>query len=232
MRRVRAVWMVVGGLVALGPAQAQVPIEYRDDQGVTGPVVWNVGGMLGVPVGSSSDRTNVGGGFTLGATFNPSHPVGIQFEYGANWASLKTSSALANAGVSGNGFLQYFDLNAMIRPLNPGRFSVYLIGGGGLYYRSASVNRVTGVAVAPYCDPYLFFCSATAVPASSVVGSRHSWDFGLDAGLGLTFGVSPPVRFYVEARYHYIFGPSFTDSSGASQKADGQLIPIVLGAQF
>jgi hypothetical protein len=40
------------------------------------------------------------------------------------------------------------------------------------------------------------------------------------------------VRLYLEARYHYIFGPSFTAADGRKRSADGQYVPITLGIRF
>jgi hypothetical protein len=240
MRHVRVALMVIGCLAALPPAQAQEKEQAQeqetytqDDTGVMGPFVWNIGGLIGVPVGNTSDRANVGGGFVAGLTFNPSHPLGLQFEYGTNWFSLKTNQQLANLGIFGNGFMQYFNLNAVLRPFKGGgRVGFYLIGGGGLYYRRASVNQVEGTAVVPYCDPYLFFCSAAPVTASSVIGARTSWDWGVDGGIGFTYALSPPVRLYVEARFHYIFGPSFTAANGETRTADGEFVPVTIGVKF
>ena len=234
MGQVRVGLLVLGCLAALAPAQAQVAYPqdpYRPDVGVTGPLVWNVGGTLLFPVSDSSKRSDIGGGFTVGLTYNLSEIFGAQFEYSANWSSLKTGG-LSNIGIFGNGFLQYFNLNAVVRPFHHmGRSSFYLIGGGGLYYRSATVNRVTGTAIAPVCDPWLYYCSAVPVSTAAVIGSRSSWDWGVDAGLGFAFGL-PPVRLYIESRYHYIFGPTFTDANGARRTADGQYIPLTLGVQF
>ena len=237
MGQVRVGLFVLGCLAVLAPAQAQVAYPppatydpYPTDTGVTGPLVWNVGGSLLIPVGPSSSRVDVGGGFTVGLTYNFTKILGGQFEYSANWASLKTGS-LSNVGIFGNTFLQYFNLNAVVRPGHSGRGGFYLIGGGGLYYRSVSVNRITGTTVAPYCDPWLLYCSAVPVSTAAVIGSRSSWDWGLDGGVGFTFGV-PPVRVYLGSRYHYIFGPSYTASNGSRRSADGQYVPITLGVQF
>ena len=143
-----------------------------------------------------------------------------------NWAGLngsKLSGALQSSGISGSTLMQYFDLNAVVRPFHSGKVGVYLLGGGGAYYRNVEVTQFEGTAVAPYCDPWLLYCSAVPVSVSSVIGSRTSWDLGLDAGIGLTYAVAPPIpRLYLEVRYHYIFGPSFTTPGGGKQTADGQ----------
>lgn len=234
MKIVRVGLVVLGCAVAVSaPTQARGEAAGSEvETGVTGPLVWNLGGTVNVPLGDSSDRVNVGGGFTLGLTYNP-HPVfGVQLEYGLDYSTLKTGT-LANNGIHGNAWLQYFDLNAVLRS-KPGKskVGVYVLGGGGIYYRNVDVTRVTGTTVAPYCDPWLLYCSAVPVTASSVVGSRTSWDWGVDAGVGLTYAVAPTVRVYLEVRYHYIWGPSFTKPGGGTQTANGQYLPITLGVRF
>jgi opacity protein-like surface antigen len=231
MRRVRVGWIMLGCLAAFAPAHAVGQGYYDQEAGFVGPLVWNFGGTLAVPLGDSEDRVDVGGGFAVGVTYNANPALGVQFEYGADWASLKTSPRLG-ADISGNALLQYFNLNAFVRPVRAGRIGMYLVGGGGLYYRRAEVTRFEGTVPAAYCDPWLYFCSTTAVPVSSVLASRSTWDWGLDAGLGFTFAVAPLVRLYIEARYHYIFGPSFTDANGTERSADGQYLPLTLGVRF
>jgi opacity protein-like surface antigen len=230
MGPVRVGWMMLGCLAAFVPAHAAAQ-SYEEEMGYVGPLVWNFGGTLAVPLGDSEDRVDVGGGFAVGVTYNASPALGVQFEYGADWANLKTSPRLG-ADISGNAFLQYFNLNAFLRPVRAGRVGMYLVGGGGLYYRVAEVTRFEGTTVAPYCDPWLYYCSAVPVAASSVLASRNTWDWGLDAGVGLTFAVAPLVRLYAEVRYHYIWGPSFRDANGQERSADGQYLPLTLGVRF
>ena len=234
MRRVCKRWMVLGWLAALTPglAWSQGYEEVGPEMGMTGRLVWNIGGTMNVPLGSTSDRQDLGWGFNVGVTYNPALWGGIQFEYGADWANLKTGP-LSGVGIHGTSFLQYFDLNLLVRPVHPSHaIGFYLIGGGGLYYRSVDVTRVDGVVPVTYCDPWLYYCSVVPATSSTLIGSRSRWDWGLDAGVGVTFALSPVSRLYLEARYHYVFGPSFTANDGSTHKADGQYLPITLGIRF
>lgn len=228
MRRILAGLVGVGCLLGT-PAIAQDD-PYAGETGLAGPLVWNVSGMYNFPLGDTADRFYDGWGFTVGVTFNPNPLWGAQFEYGVSWHDLDTKQ-LASAGIVGNGMLHYFNLNLVARPAHAGRVGLYLIGGGGLYYRSVEVNQIQGTAVAPYCDPWLLYCYGVPVTVGTVIGSRDSWDWGLDGGAGITFGVAAPVRLYVEASYHYIFGPSFDTPSG-KKSADGQYLPLVVGVKF
>jgi hypothetical protein len=204
----------------------------EEEHGIAGPLVWNLGGQLTVPIGDTSNRTDVGGGLAVGLTYNLAAATGVQFEYGVNWSSLKTPNGLSALGIAGNGLLQYFNLNLLVRPFHLGSIGFYLIGGGGLYYRRADITRVNGTALATYCDPWFFYCSAVPVSAQSVVGSRSRWDWGVDGGIGFTLPVAQTTRLYLEARYHYVWGPTFTSASGATAHANGQFLPITFGVRF
>jgi opacity protein-like surface antigen len=236
MGRVRVGWMMLVCVAALAPAQVKgqgttTTYTYEEEVGYLGRFVWNIGGTLNIPLSSTADRQNPGGGFTLGLTYNPTIPVGVQFEYGANWATLRAGPA-SSVGIGGHTLLQYFDLNLMVRPGFHHGSGFYLLAGGGYYYRGVDVTRVTGTVAVPYCDPWLYYCSVVPVTASQVIGSRSSWDWGLDGGIGFAFGLTQPVRLYLEVRYHYIFGPSFTDSSGSTRHADAQFLPLTIGVRF
>ena len=46
----------------------------------------------------------------------------------------------------------------------------------------------------------------------NILGDRSSNDFGIDFGGGITFGHE--AKFFVESRYHYVWGPTVTTGVG------------------
>jgi hypothetical protein len=56
------------------------------------------------------------------------------------------------------------------------------------------------------CNPYWYVCYPTLVPVDRIIGDRSSNDFGINFGAGVTFGAN--AKFYVETRYHYVWGPT------------------------
>ena len=48
----------------------------------------------------------------------------------------------------------------------------------------------------------------------------------------MTIGLGESAQFYVETRWHYIWGPEFTDADGVAQKANGQYFPVTFGFRF
>lgn len=239
--RTTAIVACLAALLSAAGVQAQyrktADVDYEDYGGgerqrnLFGPVGFNIGGAVGLPLARSSDRFDVGGGFVAGISYNPLPEIGIQAEYSFTHYSVQ-SDVLPGTGLDGNQTLQYGDLNLVVRPVTRGRFGFYLVGGPGIYNRDVEVTQFEGVATTPYCDPWLLFCFPAAVPVSTVVGSQNSTDFGLNGGVGVYATLAPPLKLYLEGRYHYIWGPSFTNASGQQRDANGQYIPIVLGLAF
>jgi opacity protein-like surface antigen len=115
-----------------------------------------------------------------------------------------------------------------------GRTAPYALAGVGVYYRPVKVTT-PGVGYVPgYCDPWWYVCYPGGfVPVENIVGERSSTDFGMNFGGGVNVALSDTASFYVEARYHYIWGPEVTNPlTNESQKANGQFFPITFGFRF
>jgi hypothetical protein len=231
MRLISAVALGVITLAGARPALADQPAPLpppQDDETLVPHVGFNIGGGLSIPFSDAGDHFQTGGAFQLGGTYYIMSRLGIQAEYLYSGYSIKSNLLDVN-GVNGTHVMEYGDLNAIYRFPLPRPFGIYVLGGPGIYYRRVQVTEVTGTTVAPYCDPWLFYCYAAPVEVSQVLGSRSRTDFGLNAGLGLTVRLmGGPVSLYAEARYHYIFSGSI-DTPAGSKKADGQYMPIIFG---
>lgn len=194
-------------------------------------IILNFGGGVGFPLGDTAKRFNIGGNVVAGIGFNFSNHVGAQFEYLYSWYALKAGE-LEGVSLSGTGTAQYGDLNLVVNLTGPDdKIGAYLIGGPGLYRRKVKITKAEGTATVPICDPWLFACLPAESTVSSVVGSRSTTDFGLNAGVGITFSIVGLARLYLEARYHYVWGPTFETPTGP-KRADGQFLPMVLGLRF
>ena len=115
-----------------------------------------------------------------------------------------------------------------------GRAKPYLITGLGVYYRPVKVTS-PGVGYVPgYCNPWYYVCWPGGwVPVENILGERSSTDVGINVGGGVNFQVGETAAIYVEARYHYIWGPEVTDPrTNTTQKANGQFFPITFGVRF
>ena len=206
------------------------------------PVHMNIGGGFTVPVSDVADRFGTGGGFNIGVIFQPpASPVGFQVEYSYNeLAGDETTiptSALPGGALTGQALIeshhnmQYIDFNGLLSMPGESRVKAYGIGGFGMYYRSVSLTT-PDVGFTTWCDPYWYVCYPTAVEIDRIIGDRSSWDPGINLGGGVTFGLGESALFYVETRWHYMWGPEFTDRNGETLKANGQYFPVTFGFRF
>jgi opacity protein-like surface antigen len=218
-------------LIAATPARAQ------DDK----KVHINIGGGVTMPVSTIKDEFSTGGGFNLGVSFDPSPVAGFQVEYGYNGLSGKdrqiTVFPAPTAAVGTTGLIQshhamhFIDFNGTVQPGGESRVKPYGIGGFGMYYRTISLTT-PDVGFATVCDPYWYVCFPTAVSIDRIIGERNSWDPGVDFGGGVRFGIGESAQFYVEGRWHYMWGPEVTDAAGTKRNANAQYFPITFGFRF
>ena len=80
----------------------------------------------------------------------------------------------------------------------------------GIYHRIVQLTTPS-VGYTSVCDPYWYVCYPTLVSVDAIIGDKSSNDFGIDFGGGLTFGHES--KFYVESRFHYVWGKTFTPSA-------------------
>lgn len=223
--------LMLGTRAAAQRDEPDVSREPQDTPPVADPIGIKLGGVLGLPLGGASERFDPGGGFAVGLSFLPRAVVGVQLEYLYSFHGLQ-NDVFDIDGIDGNHTLQYGDLNLVVRAVRSGPFELYLIGGPGIYHRAVEVSRIESFGVGTYCDPLLFICSSAAVPTSQVLGSETSIDFGVNGGVGMSLSIAPPLRLFIEARYHYIWGPSFLGPGGRTFDSDAEYAPVVLGLAF
>ena len=100
-----------------------------------------------------------------------------------------------------------------------------------MYNRKVEITEYVGNGI--ICDPFWYVCGA--YPITGVVGSRGGWDFGYDLGGGLGFSIGETAEFYVEMRYHQVFGPEFTPPAGVigtGGNTNGTYYPLTFGIRF
>lgn len=230
MRRVMFVCLVAFGLTT--PAFAQ-------DK----PVEINIGGGGIFPTGNFGSDFNAGGTFQIGATFWVNPNVGIEADYtysrmngpdkqitvtpapsaGAATSQLIQSNHQMHAGV--------FDLVGRTHNTSS-MMNFYGLAGGGIYHRIIQLTS-PAVGYTTICDPYWLVCYPAAVSVDNILGSRSSNDFGFNFGGGVEFGHE--AKFFVEARYTYVMGPSVTPPAGvtvANTSSNVSYFPLMFGVKF
>jgi hypothetical protein len=174
-------------------------------------------------------------------TVEPDAPLGLQVEYGFNTLdgpetriplmATPFAAATGSAVIESRHRVHYFVANGMLRANGAGRFQPYGVAGGGVYHRSVALTT-PDVGFTAYCDPYWYICYPTPVEVDRVIGDRSTWDPGINAGGGLAIRLGEAAAFYIESRWHYTWGPQFTDQNGTEQRANGQFFPVTFGFKF
>ena len=192
----------------------------------------NAAFTINAPLSQTATYSTVGWGFVYGAGYNFSEHHSLVGE--VMWNSMIPSDAalapiraqLQNNSIHGHGNL--VTLTGNYRLKFEGRvYGAYFIGGGGLYYRNASLSQTIAVGDSVSCTPawlwWGFSCTSGTVTANQNLRSSSSTVFGGNVGVGFTVRIpDSEYRFYVESRYHY----------APTKGVHTQVMPISIGVRF
>ncbi|MGE0406453.1 MAG: hypothetical protein AB7O65_09145 [Candidatus Korobacteraceae bacterium] len=167
---------------------------------------FNIGGGIGVPLNPTGAYAGISGNFVSGAGYNfdSHHSVVGQFM----WHGLPPNRRVLVpiSGVDGSINLYSLTANYKLRK-EWSQAGVYLIGGGGWYYRYAKLEDYTvvpGTVCQPVYDWWGFYCEEGLVPVDNTLAYRGLSSIGGNAGMGFTVSLGESgLKFYMEARYHY-----------------------------
>jgi opacity protein-like surface antigen len=231
-------WAVIFALLAIAaPAGAQS----------VKPIDVNVGFGWMFPSGQVKDRWDAGWNGGIGVTFNINERWGILSEYkytkmtGPSKAITLFPTPVDITGSSGviesNHQMHIGDFDLVYKLGNPSHpLGGYVLAGGGIYHRIVQLTTPS-VGYTSICDPYWYVCYPALVSVDQIIGDRSSNDFGMDFGGGVTFGTD--VKFYIESKYHYVWGPTVTapTSGGATTCSSGcstnaSYYPLTFGVKW
>ena len=205
------------------------------------PVHLFLGGGMVTPLAKVADRFDTGGSFTIGLTLEHTPPFGLHIEYGFDKLDgpeariplmVTPLAAVTNiALIESNHRVHYFVANAMLHTGRQARFKPYGLAGGGMYHRVVSITT-PDVGFTTYCDPFWYFCYPTATEIDRVIGDRSTWDPGINVGGGVQIRLGRAAAFFMEARWHHTWGPTFANLDGVEERADGRYFPVTFGFKF
>lgn len=218
---------VLGAIVlAMMPAIAQAQEK---------SIIGEIGMGPTITFGPAADHIGTGFNFQFGVIYKTSNTFGIKVDTLVSKHDVKDEiTTQLNVG-DGDAWLWHFSGNAMVSSGFDKRASVYGIGGLGVYYRKINLLN-PGVGFVTVCDPWILVCYDVPVLADQIVGSRSSTDFGMNFGGGLNIRAGHTAAVFIEARYHYVWGPKAANTvnplAETSRSANSQFMPLVFGVRF
>jgi len=206
------------------------------------PVEFNAGLGVTFPVSDLKNDFDAGWNGEFGVTFFANRGVGLQAEYGYHHMNGPertfpdlTPGSNGSVLIESNHHMHIGTFDLIVQSHGRGAVGGYFLAGPGVYQRTIELTTPS-VGFITVCDPYWLVCYPTAVSTDAVVGSRSSTDFGLNFGGGITFGHQS--KFYLEFRYHYVWGPKVTPvgtaggSTTSTTSTNVQYFPITFGFRF
>jgi hypothetical protein len=215
-------------LISLLGAACLFPLRAQDQE--LQMLNFNVGGGLSVPLNPTGRYLGVNGnaGSGMGANFDKHNSIEGDFM----WSGLSPSLSLVHPIGTPTGSVNLFTVTGNYRfhidSLADSAFGIYLIAGGGWYYRHTSIDKNYVVPPITVCQPIYnwwgFACGSSGYVVQSVTIASHGTSAGgLNAGVGFTIRLpSPGWKFFVESRYNYAWS-NFIPTT---------LVPVTFGFRF
>jgi opacity protein-like surface antigen len=179
------------------------------------------GGGVAVPIGDTNQRAKVGFSFAAAAGPRLTNRFSALLDFtfhGLDVNALENSSG--NPRVDAQMYLWSLTANPDFQFIKTERFSSYVTGGYGLYYRWLELTRAdfgSGVV----CDAWWSLCSTPFnVDGNLFNGIRSTYKGGVNAGGGFTYGTNK--KFFAEVRYHRMF----------TTRQPTELLPIIVGVRW
>ena len=207
---------------AASPAHGGGQYDNRAGAGRSGRRwAFEAGGGFNAPIGNDIPYITWGGNFTVGGGMHFNRWFGLLAEY--QFIADKLPGALVNAGGgdTGNAHIQSITAAPVIDLMPRHATSVYLVGGGGWYYKSTNWNVLIG---------YDFY----GYPVYATLNSFSSNQFGASGGFGISHRMGGvygdgTAKLFAEARYLWIDTPKIGEPNGLGTTG---LIPVTLGVRW
>lgn len=189
---------------------------------------FNIGGGVTTPLNPTANYVGLSGNFAVGAGYNVNKHNSIIGEF--QWNGLPPNQVIQLPGLP-FGNINLYSITANYRAhtdrIGHSPFGVYMIAGGGWYYRHISIDRNYFVPGGTVCSPVFiwwgFGCETGSFIDTETIASKGNSAGGLNGGGGFTIRLSDTGwKFYVESRYNYAF----------SSRVATTFIPVTFGFRF
>jgi len=190
---------------------------------------FDMGGGVSTPLNPTGQYVGVSGNYStsIGYNLNKKNTISGQFL----WSGLPANTFVLHPADLPHGHINLYTLTANYRhhidSIHGSPFGLYVVGGGGWYYRYANVDKDYAVPPSTVCEPIYgwwgYGCDSGGYVYSKTVAYKGSSAGGVNAGAGFTirFGDSN-WKFYAESRYHHAW----------SARIPTVLMPVTFGIRF
>lgn len=206
---------------AASPAHGGGQYDNRSRAGSGRRWAFEAGGGFNAPIGNDIPYITWGGNFTVGGGMHFNRVFALLAEYQFIADKLPGALVQAGGGDTGNAHIQSITAAPVIDLMPKHATSVYLVGGGGWYYKSTNWNVLVGY------DFYGYPVYATANSFSSNQWGANG-GFGISHRLGGVYGEGT-MKLFAEARYLWINTPKLGEPNGLGTTG---LIPVTLGVRW
>jgi opacity protein-like surface antigen len=219
VRSIRVVFpLVVAGLLAVGPVEAQFEKDWKSWYG-------QLGAGYSLPQADAGDALEDDLWWTGGVAYYPeTWPVGILVELAYSDYDLRSDVLEQiqppDTRIEGDVAVWALTAGAVWSPRLSNSAGFYAVGSVGAYRLEGTLSQ-PGTYSGTGCDPWLWWCDAGAEAGDVVPDSESATELGFSLGVGVTFEVGLSAELYLEARYHRIGGDETTE-----------LLPLVLGYRW
>ncbi len=189
---------------------------------------FNIGGGMTAPLNPTANYIELSGNFTFGAGYNVNKHHSFSGEF--MWNGLRPS--LFDSPFNGPfGHINLYSITANYRyhhdRIKGSVFGLYVLGGGGWYYRTIDIDKTFVVDPVTPCLPIFVWwglgCDTDGFVFTQNILSRNDSAGGVNAGTGFTIRLSDSGwKFYVESRYHYAW----------HRRVPTTFVPVVFGFRF
>jgi hypothetical protein len=218
---------IISALIWLLGCAVLFPVRAQDSE--LQLLNFTVGGGLSVPLNPTARFLGVNGNAEtgMGANFNKYNSIEGDFM----WSGLSPTVNLVLPDSRPLGSVNLYTVTGNYRfhidSLAGSAFGVYIIGGGGWYYRHTSIDKKYFVPPLTVCQPIYnwwgFACDSNGFVQTATIISRGTSAGGLDTGVGFTIKLPPPGwKFFIESRYNYAWS-NFIPTT---------LVPVTFGFRF
>lgn len=192
------------GLVLILPSSAQMLDRLN----------FHIGGGVSDPLNPTGSYAGVSGNFSAGAGYNINKSNSLIGDF--TWSGLSPNLFVLQPVNAPFGSMNLYTLTANYRHsfdrIHGSPIGLYLISGGGWYYRHVSVDKNYTVPPFTACAPIYYWwgygCNAGYI-YSVTVASKGTSAGGVNAGIGFTIRLADTGwKFYTESRYHYAWSPN------------------------